>query len=426
MRKRMSVIIVTLMLAGSAGFGGVWAADNPNPSVMAPPAGFSGLGTAENPYTAEYNRTLRPVAAFTDNATGETTITWVINGGIPVEGSAAEIPEIRNAGYYFVEYTVRNSGYDDMSGSFVLKIEPKEVELVWGDSMFTYNGDLQCPKLSLLGIEGGDTCLVSVTGGAVDAGEHTAVAEQLSNHNYKLPEENTKVFTINKKNLVINAASASKTFGDTNPVFTGTASGFVNYTDSMAAEIKYSRISGNEGEDTYESDITAEYNPDIDKNYNVTVNNADFTIDAISDKNVDTAVNYISGKNLILTFINSDNVVCRCEGKDMIELKGYGYSSSDSKYYKHVFGFVTESINPGIEYIFRAINSPCIEYTADINGSGDIDINDLSVVSGIYNNSFSDGFSMMTLLRANYSAAGNTVDITDINTLRRAILESMI
>ncbi|MDE6188924.1 MAG: hypothetical protein K2G37_01390 [Clostridia bacterium] len=77
-------------------------------------------------------------------------------------------------------------------------IQPKVVELTWEIKNFVYNAQVQCPKafVSANSLVGNDVCEVVVSGGGVNAGNHTATAVELKNANYALPTNVTYKFAI--------------------------------------------------------------------------------------------------------------------------------------------------------------------------------------------------------------------------------------
>lgn len=112
-----------------------------------------------------------------------------------------------------------------------LTITKKEVGLTWDETSFTYNGSEQKPEATATGLEEGDTCTVTVSGGQTDANaktgtqKYTATASGLSNDNYKLPENVTCDFTIARKDITVSGITASNKTYDGNTtaplVFTG-------------------------------------------------------------------------------------------------------------------------------------------------------------------------------------------------------------
>ncbi|MDE7157935.1 MAG: hypothetical protein K2N74_00005, partial [Clostridiales bacterium] len=65
-------------------------------------------------------------------------------------------------------------------------IAKRVVVLSWDSDTFDYNGEEQAPKATVSNICTGDTCEVTVTGGATIVGNYTATATALSNENYTL------------------------------------------------------------------------------------------------------------------------------------------------------------------------------------------------------------------------------------------------
>lgn len=96
-----------------------------------------------------------------------------------------------------------------------LVVEPKEVELQWGETSFVYNGKQQIPTCELNGIFVFDECRVNIEGFEKDAGNYEASATYLTNQNYCLPKENSIVFKIKKAELRIIADDQSIEYGET-------------------------------------------------------------------------------------------------------------------------------------------------------------------------------------------------------------------
>ena len=110
-------------------------------------------------------------------------------------------------GYDAANYTVG-------SVTVTANITAKEVGLEWSNTELTYNGKAQKPTATATGLAGQDTCTVTVVGEQTNAGNnYTATAQSLSNSNYKLPENKTTAFKINKASQTAPAAptEASKT-----------------------------------------------------------------------------------------------------------------------------------------------------------------------------------------------------------------------
>ncbi|MDD7643081.1 MAG: Ig-like domain-containing protein [bacterium] len=120
-------------------------------------------------------------------------------------GYSTDNPTFIDAGTYKVYYRVTAPDYYPAYGSATVKIDPKEVKLVWSDTKLTYNGEEQTPVATVKAdsLYDGDSCTVIVEGGQTDHSDsaYTATATELSNPNYKLPADATQSFTIAKKKL---------------------------------------------------------------------------------------------------------------------------------------------------------------------------------------------------------------------------------
>ena len=132
------------------------------------------------------------------------------------EGYSATNPAFVTAGEYKVYYRVVADGYYPAYGFATVTISPKEVALAWSNTEFTYNGSVQTPVATVTedSLCPGDTCVVSVTGGAKNysSSAYTATAIGLSNPNYKLPEMATQEFTIAQKELKLQWGSTNLTY----------------------------------------------------------------------------------------------------------------------------------------------------------------------------------------------------------------------
>ena len=99
------------------------------------------------------------------------------------------------------------ANYTMGSVTVTANITAKEVGLEWSNTELTYNGKAQKPTATATGLAGQDTCTVTVVGEQTNAGNnYTATAQSLSNSNYKLPENKTTAFKINKANQTAPAA----------------------------------------------------------------------------------------------------------------------------------------------------------------------------------------------------------------------------
>ena len=70
---------------------------------------------------------------------------------------------------------------------------------------------------------------MSITG----AGSCTVTAHQAGNSNYNAAPDVSQSFSINKATLTVTADNKSRVFGNPNPVFTATISGF-KYSETLA------------------------------------------------------------------------------------------------------------------------------------------------------------------------------------------------
>lgn len=142
-----------------------------------------------------------------------------------------------NCGTYYVWYKAAATGnYTEVVPTYKgsVTITQKEVGLSWSNTSFVYNGSVQVPTATATGLNSGDTCTVTVTGGQKNAGNYTATASGLSNSNYKLPSGKTCNYSINKANLTVTAKPKTIIYGDA-PANDGvTYSGF-NGSDSASS-----------------------------------------------------------------------------------------------------------------------------------------------------------------------------------------------
>ena len=104
------------------------------------------------------------------------------------------------------EYVITPSGFDSNNYSITyptgtLVVVQKVVGLAWGTTAFTYGREEYCPTATATGLVNNDECIVTVTGGQLNAGSYTATAVDLSSDNYKLPAATTTSFTISPKTV---------------------------------------------------------------------------------------------------------------------------------------------------------------------------------------------------------------------------------
>lgn len=145
-----------------------------------------------------------------------------------------------------VYYEVTARGYNTVTGSATVKINPLEAELKWDNTKLTYNGTAQAPTATVTNLksqgETKDECTVTVEGAQTNAGNnYTATATALSNKNYVLSTDGSKIkteFNIAKKEIGINWADLSFTYDGHAHVPTATA------TDVVAGDTCDITVSG--------------------------------------------------------------------------------------------------------------------------------------------------------------------------------------
>ena len=138
------------------------------------------------------------------------------------------------------DYTITPSGLTgtNYNISFVagtLTVGQKEVGLTWSETTsFPYDGASHGLTATATGMVNGDEIGVTVTGAQISGGNHTATASALTGtkaSNYKLPAENSHVFTIIPAQLTVTANNHTITYGDA-PAGNGvTYSGFIGTED---------------------------------------------------------------------------------------------------------------------------------------------------------------------------------------------------
>ena len=126
-------------------------------------------------------------------------------------------------------YTITPSGltsnnYEITFNAGTLTVEKKEVGLSWSTpTTFTYDGQSHCLTATATGLVNQDAITVTVYGAQTNADNHTATASALTGDksgNYKLPDENTQGFTINKMQVVVSGITASDKTYDKNTTAT--------------------------------------------------------------------------------------------------------------------------------------------------------------------------------------------------------------
>ena len=137
-------------------------------------------------------------------------------------------------------YTITPSGltstnYNITYHTGTLTVEQKEVGLTWSETTsFPYDGTSHGLTATATGMVNGDEIGVTVTGAQISGGNHTATASALTGTkagNYKLPAENSHVFTIIPAQLTVTANNHTITYGDAPEGNGVTYSGFIGTED---------------------------------------------------------------------------------------------------------------------------------------------------------------------------------------------------
>ena len=119
------------------------------------------------------------------------------------------------------EYAIMPSGLesDNYEFKFVagkLTVGPKEISIAWDDkeTSFTYNGKAQAPNATAGGLLNNDECNIIIDS-VMNVGKYSAEAIDLTNVNYKLPENRDGPdFEITKVPLTVTAKNATIAYGD--------------------------------------------------------------------------------------------------------------------------------------------------------------------------------------------------------------------
>ena len=153
----------------------------------------------------------------------------------------------------------------------------------------TYNGSEQ--QLVVNATTNGGTVLYKLPGGewskdiptAKDAGEYTVYYKVEGDDNFNSTEENSVKVTIAKKDAKVKVADKEKTYGENDAELTYEVSGLVD-----GDALKDVALTRKAGENVGEYEITAEVVADSNPNYNVSVEDGVYTINAkeIKDSNV--------------------------------------------------------------------------------------------------------------------------------------------
>ena len=130
------------------------------------------------------------------------------NGDVNISSSNENVAKVENGKLVIVgageaEITLEIKDTNAVKGfkkSFKFVVDQKVVGLEWSkDNTFTEDGAKHSLTAKATGLVGTDSCDVIVEGGSAEVGTHTVKAIELSNKNYKLPENASTTFVINAK-----------------------------------------------------------------------------------------------------------------------------------------------------------------------------------------------------------------------------------
>ncbi|MDO4539748.1 MAG: S-layer homology domain-containing protein [Syntrophomonadaceae bacterium] len=183
-----------------------------------------------------------PTVKYRTAAAGEYTLT--------------DSPAYTNVGAYTVYYQITAPNHAEITGSATVKISPKEIAAVWGNTVsFTYDGSPHAPTATAVTGVTGETVTLSVSGAATDykADAYTATASiasvtggQAEAGNYKLTDT-TQNFTITKAGLTGVSVSQSGTLTYTGLPQTATVTPAATAQGGQSVSFTYSATQGNYG-----------------------------------------------------------------------------------------------------------------------------------------------------------------------------------
>ncbi len=159
-----------------------------------------------------------------------------------------------------------------------VKIVQREVELSWDGDSFTYTGEVQKPKCILSGLVLNDTCDFTLVAQGINVGTYTASVTNLTNPNYKLPDNSTFTYEITKATISL----GSLTFDTASQEYNKT----VLYPKMIGSlpdgvEIEYEGLSSDAGTHTITINfiVGSNYNDIPSVNVNVTITKRKISIE---------------------------------------------------------------------------------------------------------------------------------------------------
>ncbi len=230
---------------------------------------------ADGPVTS-YTGDPHPATAVVMGAGGlneSVTVTYTPGPGAPV-----------SAGSHTADASFPgDANHDPSNGSATLTITKVDPTVTATGNTCTYDGNPCAGSGSAVGVKGesltpltiaykdGATLLASAP---VNAGNYQVAARYAGDTNYNQKQSASATITIDKAAASVTPNAATKTYGQSDPSFTGTVSGFVT-SDGVTAI--YSRTPGELANGSYT--ISATLSPaGVLANYTITYNTAPFTI----------------------------------------------------------------------------------------------------------------------------------------------------
>ena len=181
----------------------------------------------------EYSGFITGESATSEGVLGG-NLTYAYNTAADGTGTAYTATSDQGA-YYIIPSGLSATNYAITFVAGTLTVGQKEVGLTWSETTsFPYDGASHGLTATATGMVNGDEIGVTVTGAQISGGNHTATASALTGTkagNYKLPAENSHVFTIIPAQLTVTANNHTITYGDA-PAGNGvTYSGFIGTED---------------------------------------------------------------------------------------------------------------------------------------------------------------------------------------------------
>ena len=242
---------------------------------------------------------------------GNGGVTYTYSGRNGTSYSSGTAPT--NAGDYTVTATVaETTNYNSGTARADFTIDKKPISgVTWGETSFIYNGAPQAPTATADGLVNGDTCTVTVTRAATNAGDYTATASGLSNTNYKLSDTAPATsFTISKASLTVTADNVSVIYGAA-PTYTASLDGLQSgdsFTPTFSCDYtatssigSYTITPGGVTSDNYNISFVSGTLTVEQREIGISWSGTSFTYDRESHIPTATATGAVNGDELTLT-----------------------------------------------------------------------------------------------------------------------------